>query len=235
MSYLAERKIDIHVKKSNRKSIKITVKANGTVVAEAPKILSEEEICKLIRDKKSWIVSKVNERLSAGRLYNQLEAKEGEKFPYLGRECVLKYQKIESKKSFVTVKNGQLIVSHHRENTEELLIVIENWYREKTKEEVNFWIKCYQPYFDVVPNRIVIKEQKKRWGSCSSKNNLNFNWRLSMMPTWVISYIVLHELCHLEEMNHSPAFWAAVDKRMPEYNKAKIWLKLNGHRFLPVD
>lgn len=235
MSYLAERKINIHVKRTDRKSMKLTVRADGSVAVEAPRVLSEEQICKLIDDKKSWIISKVNQRLSSGNLYNNLKAVEGEKFSYLGRECTLRYQQTDSKKPSITVKNGQLIVSHHTNNEAELVQIIEKWYREKTKEEVEFWIKCYQPYFNVTPNRIVIKEQKRRWGSCSSKNNLNFNWRLSMMPTWVISYIVLHELCHFEEMNHSPAFWAAVEKRMPEYRKAKEWLKVNGHRFLPIE
>lgn len=215
--------------------MKLTVKADGSVFVEAPKALSEEEICKLIEDKKSWIVSKVNQRVSSGNLYNSLPTAQGERLSYLGRECILKYQKTEKKNTSVSVKNGQLIVSHHTDNEKELIQVIENWYREKTREEVDFWIKCYQPHFHVKPNRVVIKEQKRRWGSCSSKNNLNFNWRLSMMPTWVISYIVLHELCHFEQMNHSPEFWAAVEKRMPEYKKAKEWLKENGHRFLPIE
>lgn len=232
MSFLEQKKIDVRVSRSNRKSMKMTVNADGSVTVVAPESLSEEKIMELLDSKKSWIISKVNQRLAAGHCYNKPIGENNEAFSFLGRECTLSIQN-HNKKSQVQLKNGELIVLHKNENPNEIRLLIENWFRKKTEEEVNFWIKCYQPQFETSPNRIVIKEQKRRWGSCSSKNNLNFNWRLSMMPTWVISYIVLHELCHFEEMNHSEAFWQAVERRMPEYNEAKKWLKENGHRYLP--
>ena len=76
--------------------------------------------------------------------------------------------------------------------------------------------------------RITIREQKTRWGSCSSKGNLNFNWKLILAPPEVLDYVVVHELCHLKEMNHSKAFWDEVGKVMPEYETYKLWLKENG-------
>lgn len=230
---MAEQKINIQVTRSKRKTMKMTIRSDGSVAVEAPSMLSQNQILAFIEDKRPWIISKVNQRLAAGHLYNAPKGLKGEKFSYLGRECRLYYQEVEEGKTFVSLKNGILTIGHDSDEPAELLDIVENWYREKTKEEVAFWIKCYQPQFTQSPNRVVIKEQKRRWGSCSSKLNLNFNWRLSMMPTWVIAYIVLHELCHFEEMNHSEAFWLAVEKRMPEYKKARTWLKENGHRFLP--
>ena len=76
--------------------------------------------------------------------------------------------------------------------------------------------------------RITIREQKTRWGSCSSKGNLNFNWKLILAPPEVLDYVVVHELCHLKKMNHSKAFWDEVGKVMPEYETYKLWLKENG-------
>ena len=67
-----------------------------------------------------------------------------------------------------------------------------------------------------------------RWGSCSSEKNLNFNWKLILAPPEVLDYVVVHELCHLKEMNHSKAFWDEVGKVMPEYETYKLWLKENG-------
>lgn len=226
-------KIDVRVTQSNRKSMKMTVNADGTVLVEAPSAMSKKQIRDIIDQKKSWIMSKIKQRNSAGTLYNKLLGMDSEKTSYLGRECQLKLEETEAKKPWVKLKNGELIVYSNDTTPEEIAKLVEGWYREKTKEEVEFWIKCYQPQFEQVPNRVVIKEQKKRWASCSNKFNLNFNWRLSMMPTWVISYIVLHELCHFEELNHSASFWKMVEKRMPEYKKANQWLKENGHRFLP--
>lgn len=233
MCNLAEMKIDIHITQSRRKSLKMTVLSDGSVCVDAPDSMPKEQIVKFVEDKKSWIVSKVKQRLSAGRCYNTPKGIAGEKFSYLGRECQLKIVVTDRKAEPVIVKNGYIIVEHHNDKPDEILSLIESFYRRRTKEEVDFWVKYYQAQFEAVPNRIVIKEQRKRWGSCSSKMNLNFNWRLTMLPTWVLSYIVLHELCHFEEMNHSPSFWQAVESRMPEYSKAKKWLKDNGYRYLP--
>lgn len=78
------------------------------------------------------------------------------------------------------------------------------------------------------PGRVTIREQKTRWGSCSSKNNLNFNWKLIMAPPDALDYVVVHELCHLYEFNHSPRFWALVTKFKPDYKAWVQWLKQNG-------
>lgn len=77
--------------------------------------------------------------------------------------------------------------------------------------------------------RIAIREQKTRWGSCSSKGNLNFNWRLILAPEEVLDYVVVHELAHRREMNHSKAFYAIVESVLPDYRQARKWLKENGH------
>ena len=80
----------------------------------------------------------------------------------------------------------------------------------------------------VTYNRITIREQKTRWGSCSSAGNLNFNWRLVLAPREVLDYVVIHELAHRREMNHSAAFWRIVEAEMPDYRKYRDWLKKNG-------
>ena len=77
-------------------------------------------------------------------------------------------------------------------------------------------------------NRVFIKGQKTRWGSCSKQRNLSFNWRLVMAPLPVIDYVVAHELAHLVEMNHSRKFWALVEQIYPGYSLHRAWLKENG-------
>ena len=83
----------------------------------------------------------------------------------------------------------------------------------------------------VTYGRITIREQKTRWGSCSSAGNLNYNWKLVLMPPVVLDYVVVHELAHRREMNHSAAFWKVVATWIPDYKKYRKWLRDNGNQF----
>ena len=93
-------------------------------------------------------------------------------------------------------------------------------------------VKYYSEKENFVYNKITIKNLVSRWGSCSTKGNLNFNCLLMLTPDYVIDYIVVHELCHLREMNHSEKFWAEVEKIMPDYQRAELWLKQNGENLI---
>ena len=78
---------------------------------------------------------------------------------------------------------------------------------------------------------ITVREQKTRWGSCSAKGNLNFNWKLVLMPEEILEYVVVHELAHRLQMNHSTEFWDEVEKILPDYRKRRQWLKENGQKY----
>lgn len=93
-------------------------------------------------------------------------------------------------------------------------------------------VKHYAGLMNVQYGRITIRNQKTRWGSCSSKGNLNFNCLLMLAPDEVVDYVVIHELCHLIEMNHSKAFWQQVEQIMPDYKKHRKWLKDHGNEIM---
>ena len=93
-------------------------------------------------------------------------------------------------------------------------------------------VKKYAPIVGVTYGRITIRNQRSRWGSCSSKGNLNYNCLLMLFPDEVIDYVVVHELCHRKHMNHSAAFYAEVERVFPEYRKCQKWLKENGGLYL---
>lgn len=105
---------------------------------------------------------------------------------------------------------------------------LEKRYKEAAREYIPKRVTYYQAITGGNYSRISIRNQKTRWGSCSAKGTLSFNWRLMLAPPSILDYVVVHELCHLTHMNHSPAFWQAVEKAFPDYRNARKWLKDHG-------
>ena len=106
---------------------------------------------------------------------------------------------------------------------------LEKRYRQAAKDYIPKRVDYYASEIGVSYERIRIAEQKTRWGSCSSKGTLSFNWKLMLAPPKVLDYVVVHELCHIKEMNHSPRFWKLVEEIMPDYKEDRKWLKENGN------
>jgi len=106
---------------------------------------------------------------------------------------------------------------------------LERRYRQAAKEYIPKRTAYYAKIIGVTYERIRIAGPKTRWGSCSSKGTLSFNWKLMLAPPKVLDYVVVHELCHIKEMNHSPRFWKLVEEIMPDYKEYRTWLKENGN------
>ncbi len=105
---------------------------------------------------------------------------------------------------------------------------LEQAYRSQAKARLEERAAYFASRMGVSYQRISVRAAKTRWGSCSAKGNLNFHWKLILMPPQVLDYVVVHELAHRKEMNHSPAFWAEVEKILPDYRERRKWLKTYG-------
>ena len=116
--------------------------------------------------------------------------------------------------------------------TEAQRLALEKRYRDAAKEyipmRVAYYALTYSHFISHPYHTITIRDQKTRWGSCSSRGNLSFNWRLMLAPPAVLDYVVVHELCHLEHMNHSKDFWQCVESILPDYKERRKWLKEHG-------
>lgn len=126
-------------------------------------------------------------------------------------------------------------VAENQKEEEEIVPMTEAEVRELAEQATQLIperVKHFAPLVGVTYGRITIRNQKSRWGSCSAKGNLNFNVGLLLAPPEVLDYVVVHELCHRKEMNHSPKFWAEVIKLIPDYKQHEKWLKDNGRAII---
>lgn len=126
-------------------------------------------------------------------------------------------------------------VAENQKEEEEIVPMTEAEVRELAERATQLIperVKHFAPLVGVTYGRITIRNQKSRWGSCSAKGNLNFNVGLLLAPPEVLDYVVVHELCHRKEMNHSPKFWAEVSKLIPDYKQHEKWLKDNGRAII---
>ena len=220
---LEEKKIKYDVRESERASrSRIDVDLDGvTVVIPKGRDLDPEEF---LQDKKDWVLEKQKQMEDYWARIPEREFEEGETFPYLGESHELK---ISSENCFDVVE-GQILIPEKKAEKLSIKEAIDELYRKKAREKVKEIIDQYSEKIDTDYDKLFIRNQKTKWASCSSKNNLNFNWRLMMAPEKVLEYVVVHELLHLKEPNHSKSFWTQLGEIMPDYRERREWLKENS-------
>ncbi len=155
---------------------------------------------------------------------------------YLGQTYAL--QPSEATRDQVYIEEDQLVVHYKpRENESPLIVVgklLLEWYAKQAGSTLSARTAHWGKMIGVSPSRITIRDQKTRWGSCSSKGSINYSWRLIMAPSKVIDYLVVHELCHMLQANHSKAYWELVAHYIPDYAAQRQWLKTNGNLLMQV-
>ncbi len=109
----------------------------------------------------------------------------------------------------------------------ERLAAIDRWYRREARERIETVTRAEADRLDLEPGRVTIRDQKTRWGSCSTSGTLSFNWRLVIGPGHALRYVVIHELIHIEHHNHSRRFWNALQEAMPDWKNSATWLRSN--------
>lgn len=222
----------IQVIKTDRlKSASIEVDAKGVRVT-VPKGLTDSRVEELVKKRSLWIKHKMEVQAN----YVPPKPKEfvtGECFTYLGRNYRLKLlnESIEG----VKLKNGYLLVSKPKSantvNSEsQLRHQLEGWFQAHALARICEKVERYSVMLGVSPKSVKVRDYKTRWGSCTSSGVISFNWRIIIAPHQIVDYVVVHELCHMLEHNHSPKFWKHVKSVMPNYPEHRRWLKENSDK-----
>ena len=213
--------------RSKRKTISIEVRPDGAVLVRAPLHTPEKQIFAILEDHEASI-KKARSRQSAGQPYHPRHFTEGQLFWYLGQQYPLKV--VEQNTSGLTFQTDQgfLLSKSHLAEAQALFTA---WYRKQTRSLVSEMITRYQKTHHFKVGTLRINSVRSHWGSCSGKNNLNFNFRLSMAQPSAIDYVVLHELAHTRFRNHSTDFWHLVNDLCPGWKGESDYLAKNGVLF----
>jgi predicted metal-dependent hydrolase len=206
------------VRRSDRaRRVRVTVDATRGVEVVLPRRAAEREAAAAIRELRPWIERRVAELARA----QATVAARGETVPYLGRSLALVR---EPGRMRVTRRGGSLYVPAG----EGLRPALERWYRRSARDEIAPRLDRACALSGTSYSRLTIRGQRTRWASCSRQGAMSFNWRLLLAPEPVLDYVVWHEVCHLEVMDHSPRFWRLLADRSPGYREQLRWLRAHG-------
>jgi predicted metal-dependent hydrolase len=214
------------VKRSLRaKRVRLEVRPQTGLTVIIPRSYKIGQLSGLLQSKGRWISRNLARYSHFHSLSTEKRLRSGDTIPYLGRDLELVKQEKHSGAGSVTLEVNTLVVSPELFKNGILELVLERWYRTEATKLINEKADKLSSNMGISYKRIVIRGQKTRWGSCSHRKNLSFNWKLIMAPEPVIDYVIIHELTHLKEMNHSKRFWELVAQYCPGWREYKKWLK----------
>jgi predicted metal-dependent hydrolase len=210
---------------AKRCKLTITVERDRSIVVHVPEGTSDEKVRQVVESKRQWIYEKIGHP----QKYQDLphapgkELVSGESAFYLGRQY--RIEVVKSGLAEIQFAQGFLISAEQAYKRAEAL---RDWYIGKAKEKIVPRVGRHARELGVNVAKVKIVDNRYRWGSCTPNDNVNLNWRLIKAPMFVIDYVILHELAHLIEANHTPRFWNVIRAQTPTMEKAKTWLKKHG-------
>ena len=217
------------IRSPRRKTSAIKIQ-KGKVFVMVPQRLSIAVIESLVAKKNRWI----KEKLAAQNEIIAIKPKifvSGEAFSYLGRNHPLNIE--SGLYPAIKLHQGELVVSVRdktADNAQAIKQLLIKWYKQQAESELRDKTERFSRIIGVKPSSVNVKSFKSRWGSCSITGGIQYNWKIIIAPDPVVNYVVIHELCHILQHNHSPAFWKAVEKHCHDYRDCGAWLKINGAR-----
>ena len=215
-----------------RRSVQIRVPRPDCLELAAPAGMPWPKIRELVETKRVWILRQVRRLEAVAANPANASLTHGSTILYQGTPHTLLLLADGTGRPLVTYSACQIAV-HLPElvgenNDPAVLRSLKKWYLEQAQQQLLERTRYWSERIGVRPIRISLRDQKTRWGSCSSRGTISFNWRLIMAPPAVLDYLVVHELCHMLHPNHSPSYWREVARWIPDCREQRRWLKQNG-------
>ncbi|MDX2368403.1 MAG: SprT family zinc-dependent metalloprotease [Colwellia sp.] len=234
--------IEYQVVRSRRKTLSLQVR-HGQVLVRAPYCADEKFISTLIQQKSAWLKAKIAQQSQAGDfgcdfsqgstlfLFGQLVTLH---ITFAKQACTLLTEGINSQQvlTIVLAERDQKKLGNKALLSTAVKKQIEKYLKQQAEDIIPLKVATYSQLTSLTPTSIKIRRYRSRWGSCNNRGELSFNTLLMMLPTYVIDYVIVHELCHLQHLNHSKEFWQLVAKHFPNYIQAKEWTKINQSALL---
>ena len=219
----------VEVLRSKRKTSVLHIVGDELQI-RVPNRVRDRKIVEILETKERWIKNKVIQ-LQNQRITNKREFISGESFSLFGRNLYLKV--LEGGKVGTQLIDDYLITTVRTSEIGDLRksrikTYLEKWYIHEAYQKLEEKVMRYSKIIRVFPREIKVRNYKTRWGSCDSKGRLTFNFHLIKAPHEIVDYVVIHELCHMIQPNHSKFFWNEVARFDPSFKNHKKWLKLNG-------
>ena len=211
------------------KKVRIIVTAEKIEVI-APLAVTEERICAFVKSKQAWVAAvglKIKQKVQEVKPFTPTRYVDGAEVPYHGAWVKIRIKPSLLKEIKIDIKGQELIVLLPKGRFDVRLAVID-WMKKQAFKEATRYVTIHSEKQGLYPRSLRLKRQKSRWGSCGIHNDINLNWLLILAPPKVMEYVVVHEICHIQERNHAVQFWNLVEAHLPQYKKQKQWLKKNG-------
>jgi len=219
---------------ARRRTMAICIEEHQRVKVFAPRHLSENIITGFLQEKIGWIERKIAQGKSLSRTEENFSCRDGAKFLFLGQLYPLCYQPTERKRVALRFVESewQVFVPWDMpcDQIEPAIVnALKAWYKKQAKDIVAQRVSLLGVSFGVQPEQVFVKTQRRLWGSCyPRRRKIYINWKIVMAPIEVLDYVIIHELCHLREANHSKRFWKHVKKSVASYQDCTQWLKVHA-------
>lgn len=217
--------VEVH-RRAARRSVSIQLHPQRPIKVVTGHYTTHKVIYEFLLSKKDWIEKQFIRFAELSQKFPERKIQSYQKFPFLGRDLSLKMAITVLKKPFVAIQQEELRLHIPRnewsaevltDEQPELLAAIREFYKREGVKTITERTQYWSNQMKLFPKSLKFREQKTRWGSCSSRGHINFNWRLVVFKPEIVDYVIIHELAHLKHMNHSQNFWDLVEEHCRDY------------------